>query len=94
MTPLRYTLIGDGSSDMCLFHVVNWVLSGVEGIRRRGFVHQVADLRYLARPPKTLAERLAVVLRLYPCDLLVVHRDAEPNPLTSGSGKLRRLRRR
>lgn len=41
------------------------------------FQPQWADLRGLRRPPRSLGERIAVALDLYPCELLFVHRDAE-----------------
>ena len=36
-----------------------------------------ADLDRLPQPPKTLPEKIRVTLDLYPCDLLIIHRDAE-----------------
>ena len=41
---------------------------------------QWADFRRLPRPPRTLAEKIASVVTLYPCDLLFVHRDADTQP--------------
>lgn len=40
-----------------------------------------ADLGRLPDPPKGLVMRMETSLRLYPCDLLFVHRDAEGQPV-------------
>lgn len=74
MTGLTYTLIGDGTSDRLLEHPIRWALASL-GVRvEQG---QWADLRLASSRPKTLAERAALALELYPADLLFVHRDAE-----------------
>lgn len=72
---LRYTLLGDGSSDQALLPVVTWLLRSIE-------IAQViepvwADLRRAPERPRTLHQRLQLALDLYPCDLLFIHRDAE-----------------
>lgn len=72
---LRYTLLGDGSSDQALLPVVTWLLRSIE-------IAQViepvwADLRRAPERPRTLHQRLQLDLDLYPCDLLFIHRDAE-----------------
>lgn len=78
MNRLRFTLISDGSSDKALIPVVHWLLrqyfpsTPIDGDR--------ADFTHLKKPPKTLAEKIIYGCRLYPCDLLFVHRDAEREP--------------
>ncbi len=77
MSPLRYTLLTDGSSDAVLRHPIEWIaiqsgLALLDG--------QWADLRMLPDPPRSLPERIKASLRLYPCDILLVHRDAEREP--------------
>lgn len=72
---LRYTLLGDGSSDQALLPVLTWLL-------RQNRVARVieplwADLRRARRRPKTLRDRLQLALYWYPCDVLFIHRDAE-----------------
>ncbi len=71
---LRFTLVSDGSSDRCLMPILEWLL------REVGHVKSVdarwADFSSVAKP-RGLAERLDRALRLYPCDVLFVHRDAE-----------------
>lgn len=73
---LSYTLVADGSADRALLPILDWVLSangyggGVQG--------EWCDFRLLGRPSRfSLAQRVGYALRLYPCDLLFVHRDAE-----------------
>lgn len=38
---------------------------------------EFADLARLPRPPRTLADRIRCAVDLYPCDVLLVHRDAD-----------------
>ncbi len=75
MSPLRFTLLSDGSSDQVLVPVLDWLLRRHQAtgpIRGRW-----ADLRWLPHPPERLEDRLRVAVDLNPCDLLFVHRDAE-----------------
>ncbi|MEO8494592.1 MAG: hypothetical protein ABI614_05955 [Planctomycetota bacterium] len=76
MTVLTYTLLGDGSSDKVLLRHVAWLLEQLlsPDITTRP---QWADLRSVRSKPRSLAERIEATIRLYPCDLLFVHRDAE-----------------
>lgn len=77
MKELRCTLLTDGPSDRALIPVLQWVL-------RQQVPSAVnidwADLRRLNPPPRPLAARVAQAVRLFPCDLLFVHRDAESEP--------------
>jgi hypothetical protein len=78
MIPLHYTLISDGSSDQLLLKPLRWLLLHL-GIQNP-LQGQWADLRRLPSPPKELAHKIQMGLKLYPCDLLFVHRDAEKAP--------------
>lgn len=73
MTPLRYTLVPDGTSDAMLLPILDWLLaqhlSGVESLGT------VADRDGEGRS-EGLAGRIRSALR-EPCELLFVHRDAE-----------------
>lgn len=71
---MRLTLLTDGASDRVLIPVMRWIAAQQAGPAP---TMNWADLRTLSRPPKRLAERIACALQLHPCDLLVVHRDAE-----------------
>lgn len=75
MKPLRYTLLADGSSDSILLQPLRWLLlkCGVSSALAPAW----ADLRVLPSVPRRLEDRLGEAVRLYPCDLLFVHRDAE-----------------
>ena len=77
MSPRRYTLLSDGSSDRILLRVIDWLLDVNTPMLFRG---EWADLGRLPQPPRTLADRIRRALDLYPCDLLFVHRDAENQP--------------
>ena len=75
MLEIRYTLLGEGSSDRALIPILNWLF----GQRLPGGIVQGswADLGRLRVPPRTLPERIDASVRLYPCDVLFVHRDAD-----------------
>lgn len=71
MKPLRYTLVADGSSDRTLIPILNWLFDRAD----IPYQPQFAD----ALPPASdgLRQRVLMALKRYPCDLLLVHRDAE-----------------
>ena len=68
------TLLTDGSSDTVLLPILRWLL---DRITTQSFELRWADLRGLSRPPRELRDRIATAIRLYPCDVIFVHRDAE-----------------
>jgi hypothetical protein len=73
---VTYTLIADGSSDRVLVPMLTWSL------RRHGVkqvVDQWADFSRIPRAYKG-EQRLRLVIELYPCDLLFIHRAAEGQP--------------
>lgn len=72
--PLTCTLAGDGPSDRALRPVLEWSLSQLSLLQRRGFTVQVAA------SGSNLQDRIQRALREYPCDVLFVHRDAEKEP--------------
>lgn len=86
MKGLTYTLLGDGPSDQLLDYPIRWALRkmgvGVE-------FGQWADLRYAKPRPMSLGERARVALQLYPAQLLLVHRDAEREPLDARLSEIR-----
>lgn len=73
---LRYTLVTEGSSDIALMPIIDWVL------RENGVVESIdgewADLgevRFLEKV--NLDVKVREAMRLFPCDILFVHRDAD-----------------
>lgn len=79
---MTYTLLVDGSSDRALAPIVDFTLWSI-GVREPTQPQLVApaDIRRVAGAFGPLEERIKTALDLYPCDLLVVHRDAEREPL-------------
>jgi hypothetical protein len=76
MMQLTYTVVGDGTSESALVPILDWLIreSGYEG-ELQG---QCCDFRLFRRTQgNLLAQRIEYGLRLYPCDLLFIHRDAE-----------------
>lgn len=71
---LRATLVTDGASDVVLIPILEWLVAQltVAEIELRW-----ADLRPLRKKPKGLRDRLLTAIKLYPCSILFVHRDAE-----------------
>ena len=73
MSHLRYTLVGDGTSDRMLDAVIRWAIRSYDpDLRAAGeFVHsgmvRTSELR----------EKVRRATALFPCDLLFIHRDAE-----------------
>lgn len=74
MSALVVTLVADGPSDECLVSVLTWLLD--RHLPDRPFRIQFA---YDGLPPLRdgLRARVFKAVELYPCNLLVVHRDAE-----------------
>jgi hypothetical protein len=77
MKLLRLTLVSDGPTDRALLPIVRWLL---EQHSTALFEQNWADLRRLPRREAKLAGRVQAALDMYPCDVLVVHRDAEREP--------------
>ena len=75
MTELHCTLLSDGSSDRALIPILRWLLHHL--LPHRPVQLRWADLRQLPQPPRPLSEKIITATQLYPCDLLLVHRDAE-----------------
>lgn len=79
MSEIRFTLLGDGPSDVCLLRPLQWL------IRQHVSDHMVvqsdwADLNSFRDKPRGLAQRIQTAMEFFPCDLLFVHRDAEREP--------------
>lgn len=80
MNEIRYTLLGDGSSDKALIPLLNWLLR--EHYENYAIQPTWAEL-HLKRGARGLSERIRKSVELYPCDLLFVHRDAENQSLSN-----------
>ncbi len=76
MKVLRYTLLSDGSSDAALMPIVEWLIA--EHRPDLGILGQAAA--GLETSDRTLLERVPAAIKMYPCSLLFVHRDAEGEP--------------
>lgn len=71
---MRYTLLGEGSSDRALLRIIDWTLRRLDVAPITG---TWADLRHSPWPTRDLAEKISAASLLYPCDVLFVHRDAD-----------------
>jgi hypothetical protein len=80
MPNLRYTLVSEGSSDKALIPILTWLLykNGVT----RAIQEQWADLGEIRiHEPMSLRIKIREGVRLYDCDLLFIHRDADNVPI-------------
>ena len=75
MEVLRYTLLGEGSSDRALLPVLNWLLRHLRG--EIALEPQWVDRFGMDTREPGLAHRVFAALDHYPCDLLFIHRDAD-----------------
>lgn len=76
MAVVTCTLVADGSSDRVLIPMLQWLLD----------IHCPSPTRLnfaqgIPTGARTLSDRMASALDLFPCDLLFVHRDAERDSL-------------
>lgn len=76
--PINFTLLTDGSSDRVLLPIVRWLLR--EHLPQTPIDGKWADLSILRQKSTDLSQRINHALRLYPCELLFIHRDAEAQP--------------
>jgi len=73
MEQLRYTLLTDGTSDAVLMPIIDWLLR--QHLSQCRIYPQFA--KGLGPVGLALDNRLPIALKMYPCDILFVHRDAE-----------------
>jgi hypothetical protein len=76
---ISYTLLSDGTSDRALLPILTWLLQ--QNLSTYEIQSEWADLGRLDKSLRnTLEKRMELSVKLYPCDLLFVHRDAEKEP--------------
>jgi hypothetical protein len=73
---VNFALLADGGSDRALLPIAKWVFAQrvPTEVQVRG---EAADLSVLREPPRKLTDRISRAIELYPCTVLLVHRDAE-----------------
>lgn len=87
---LRLTLTTDGPSDKALLPVIRWVVLQTFPGRTLEYDLQWADLGRVVR--KDISKpRVEQAIHYYPCDLLLVHRDAESRDLSLIEGRYREI---
>ena len=77
---MKITLLADGTSDRALLPAIDWLLRDMNVTGGLVPEFEFADLSRVRPKPSGLAERIGRAVDLYPCDLLLVHRDAEGAP--------------
>ncbi len=82
---LRYTLLADGGSDRTLLPLLNWLLE-----QAHPDVH--IQPQFASQVPSagmSLVQRVQLAMRLYPCDVLFIHRDAEKETMAARIEEIR-----
>lgn len=74
MVAIRITFAADGRSDRSLIHPLRWAVANA--LRARG-AQTFVEFAFAEVHPTPLEQRLRHALDLYPCHLLLIHRDAE-----------------
>ncbi|HEY3270059.1 MAG TPA: hypothetical protein VGJ89_02500 [Geothrix sp.] len=74
MKVIRGTMVSDGTSDQMLFPIIHWLFheNGMPAVELTR--PNLGALRY---PPVRLIDRVRTAILQNPCDLVLVHRDAE-----------------
>lgn len=78
---LRFTLLADGRSDRAIVPIIEWVLRTISTVTEAGFAVEFTVGEGFESRYSGLAGRIDAALRMFPCDLLFVHRDAETEPI-------------
>ncbi len=88
MKQLRCTLLADGTTDDALVFILNWLLR----IHLRGCDPRVELVPPYLLPPRRegLKPRINRALKIFPCDLLFVHRDTEKQSIESRISEIRK----
>ena len=74
MKTIAVTLAADGSSDRCLIHPLRWAIT--QALRNHG-ARELIRFVFAQVPANPLPQRIQKAVEDYPCDILIVHRDAE-----------------
>lgn len=84
-SPVRLTIIGDGSSDRCLEPIVQWILD-------QRYRHLPYTMQYASNLPPVregLRKRIIAATKLFPCEILIIHRDAERTTLLERTDEIK-----
>lgn len=78
MKEFTFALISEGSSDIVLVPILNWLLK--QYLLHSPIRGNWVDFRVFRNPPRTLSEKIRLALSLYEPDLLFIHRDSDNQP--------------
>jgi hypothetical protein len=85
---MHFTLISDGSSDKALLPILKWSLLQ-NGVRSQVSGDWVDSGRFYNQP-RSFSGKIGSAVRLYPCNLLFVHRDSETAQPAERKDEIRR----
>ena len=86
MAALTCTLVSEGSSDRALLPIIDFLL----GVHCLSAYQSPQHARDLPSPSSGLVARIQAALHNFPCDLLVIHRDADLVPASERLTEIRR----
>ncbi len=88
MRLFRYLLISDGSSDVALMPILDWLLQ--QWLPGQAVEGTWVDYRDYRNPPRTLKQKVELTIDLYGTNyhMLCIHRDAENQPLAVRAGEI------
>ncbi len=75
MKVLRFTLVAEGTSDRVLLPILRWML--LRHHQNFEWMGQFADLHELPKPPRILSQKIATASKLFPADVIFIHRDSD-----------------
>ncbi len=79
MSHIQFTLFAEGRTDRALLPILAWLIT--ETHKPDTVAHEFLSKAEL-RSDLTFSDRLQITLKLAPCDILFIHRDADKQPST------------
>ncbi|MEM6505799.1 MAG: hypothetical protein AAF711_10070 [Planctomycetota bacterium] len=72
---LRVTLLGDGPTDRALQFVIEWAINQIDLPSTLNYLISFGSRNRISG--NNLSEQLQEIIRLFPCEILCIHRDSE-----------------
>lgn len=84
MQHISFTLVADGTSDQALLPIIEWVVADA----LPGIPFRVEMACKIGKHADGLSGRISNAIKLFPCDILIVHRDAEGESLAHRTSEI------
>lgn len=76
---LRITLLGDGPTDRALQYVIEWTINQIQLPSTLSYLISFDSRNHISG--SSFSDQLREIVRLYPCEILCIHRDSEQTSL-------------